>query len=73
MWVDSAVANAHHSGYRPSGAALTPRTAAARRVRSALLTVSAPAAIADAPSLRWLKNSQDQLPLRIRLSSSDRV
>ena len=70
MWVDRAVANAHHAGYAASGAALAPRTAIDRLVRSTLLAVNAAAAIADVPSRRWLKNNHDQLPLRTRLDTN---
>jgi hypothetical protein len=70
MWVDSTVANAHHTGYSPSGAALAPFTRTARRVRSALLAVSAAAATAAVPSLRRLKKIHDHAALSVRLVAS---
>ena len=67
----AAVAKAHHSGYSASGARRRALARATdRRVRSALLTVSAAAATADVPSSRRLKNSHDQLPLSTRFSAS---
>lgn len=68
MSVDITVANAHHSGYGASASPADEFTFAVRLARSALLTVRAPAATADGPSLCALKNSQLQPALSTRFT-----